>query len=117
MAKGKSARKKGSAPASASSSKKRKGSNSKAVVNACEMENQEISVEEREGSVAIDEGSSGDVVESPTSSGRKNSRKLKKEDLACRFIGDPVPIEEAKQRWPHRYVEKVISWLQWLMLI
>ncbi|KAJ8420644.1 LOW QUALITY PROTEIN: hypothetical protein Cgig2_031998 [Carnegiea gigantea] len=110
MAKRKSARKNGSASASASasSSKRRKESNSKATINVCEIEDQEIGVDEREVSVsaAIEEASADDIVESPTSSGKKNSRKLKKEDLACRFIGDPVPIEEAKQRWPHRYVEK-----------
>ncbi|GMH11523.1 hypothetical protein Nepgr_013364 [Nepenthes gracilis] len=38
------------------------------------------------------------------SSSKKSKRN--KEDLECRFLGDPVPMEEAMQRWPHRYIEE-----------
>ncbi|KAK9064424.1 hypothetical protein SSX86_015806 [Deinandra increscens subsp. villosa] len=49
--------------------------------------------------------------ESPArSSGRKTERKkaevVVKEEEETRFIGDPVPDAEARQRWPHRYLGK-----------
>lgn len=34
------------------------------------------------------------------------SKKRKEEEGECRFIGDPVPKEEAAQRWPQRYLSK-----------
>ncbi|CAO2837185.1 unnamed protein product [Amaranthus hypochondriacus] len=52
----------------------------------------------------------GDDVDSSSVSDRKMSRKLvKKEEIGCRFVGDPVPADEAKLRWPHRYPDKVGS--------
>jgi hypothetical protein len=30
-----------------------------------------------------------------------------KEESEAKFIGEPVPDEEARQRWPKRYTEKV----------
>ncbi|PIA29804.1 hypothetical protein AQUCO_05800108v1 [Aquilegia coerulea] len=34
-------------------------------------------------------------------------KKVKRDilDLECRFIGDPIPDEEARQLWPHRYID------------
>ncbi|GAB4835134.1 hypothetical protein Ancab_000043 [Ancistrocladus abbreviatus] len=49
------------------------------------------------------------AAESPKSSEKVSPAvrsKKKEEELDCRFIGNPVPMEEAKQRWPHRYLEK-----------
>ncbi|KAK9052038.1 hypothetical protein SSX86_028666 [Deinandra increscens subsp. villosa] len=53
-----------------------------------------------------------DAPNSPArSSGRKSGRKkeevlVKDDDEETRFVGDPVPADEARRRWPHRYLEK-----------
>lgn len=31
------------------------------------------------------------------------------ESIPCSFIGQPIPIKEAKSRWPHRYPEKPVK--------
>lgn len=37
----------------------------------------------------------------------KENVKDEKEDAEeSRFVGDPVPAEEARQRWPLRYLQK-----------
>lgn len=33
-------------------------------------------------------------------------KESKEEEDNARFLGDPVPDEEARQRWPHRYQNK-----------
>ncbi|KAH9611748.1 hypothetical protein KSS87_012087 [Heliosperma pusillum] len=69
-----------------------------------EAEAEAIAGEEEE--VKKEEGDCDTVVES-----RRISRKIPKreEDLDCRFLGDPVPADVAKARWPHRYPDKVNS--------
>ncbi|XP_021728853.1 DNA (cytosine-5)-methyltransferase CMT3-like [Chenopodium quinoa] len=109
MPKRKSAKKKpASSPSSASAcSKKQKVE----VVEKVEEVVNNVKTESSEASIPVDEEVEAGVeemVESPTNSGRKNSRKLvKNEELDCRFLGDPVPADEAKLRWPHRYSAKV----------
>lgn len=38
--------------------------------------------------------------------------KRKNADPDCFFVGDPVPDEEARRRWPHHYPEKRNKWSQ-----
>jgi len=37
---------------------------------------------------------------------KDKSNDEEEEDDAC-FLGDPVPEDESRERWPHRYVQKV----------
>lgn len=99
MAKRKSSTKKPSSASASSKSKKSKVIETEQVENGG-SENVELSFnEERENE---------DSAESPVSSGRKIPRKLvKNEELDCRFLGDSLPDDEAKLRWPHRYLPKV----------
>ncbi|GAB2276959.1 DNA (cytosine-5)-methyltransferase cmt3 [Dionaea muscipula] len=62
---------------------------------------------------ALKEDSVTDLqTESPRSSEvndfplRKSTRDSGADELDCRFLGEPVPMEEAKKRWPHRYISK-----------
>ncbi|KAI3847520.1 hypothetical protein MKX03_024511 [Papaver bracteatum] len=41
----------------------------------------------------------------PVEKMQRKVSKSKKQNENCRLIGEPVPIEEARQRWPHRYDE------------
>ncbi|KAL9233613.1 hypothetical protein vseg_008585 [Gypsophila vaccaria] len=41
---------------------------------------------------------------SPSSPARNVPRKTaKRDELDCRFLGEPIPADVAKSRWPHRY--------------
>jgi DNA (cytosine-5)-methyltransferase 1 len=50
-----------------------------------------------------------------------DSEMVESDDGSCCFVGEAVPEEEARQRWPHRYeknhhfVEKVGTWLHYLL--
>uniref|UniRef100_A0A803KLX9 Cytosine-specific methyltransferase n=1 Tax=Chenopodium quinoa TaxID=63459 RepID=A0A803KLX9_CHEQI len=112
MPKRKSIRKKpSSSSSSASGCSKSKKQKVVEVVEKVEEVVNDVKTESSEVSIPVDEEVEAgveEIVESPTNSGRKNSRKLvKKEELDCRFLGDPVPADEAKLRWPHRYSAKV----------
>lgn len=39
--------------------------------------------------------------------GKSNSEE-EDDEPDCKFLGDPIPAEEAKMRWPKRYQTKVI---------
>lgn len=38
---------------------------------------------------------------------KKSKLNSEEEDDECRFTGEPIPVVEAKQQWPHRYLSKV----------
>ncbi|KAG0476467.1 hypothetical protein HPP92_013308 [Vanilla planifolia] len=40
-------------------------------------------------------------------SGKKTAKTMIEEEQFCRFVGVPVPLEEAQRKWPHRYMKKV----------
>jgi DNA (cytosine-5)-methyltransferase 1 len=50
-----------------------------------------------------------------------DSEMVESDDGSCCFVGEAVPEEEARQRWPHRYeknhhfVDKVGIWLHYLL--
>lgn len=57
-------------------------------------------------------------------SGKKRSNKKKRIEVKCDldlksvngksvFVGDPVPEEEAKEKWPHRYAKKASTCYDW----
>lgn len=107
MAKRKSARKTAdsSSASAASKCKRRKAVESEAVVNNGGSESREVSVTTVEEEV-VEEVEQ--IKQSPLSYDRKDARKVaKREEMDCRFLGDSVPAEEAKLRWPHRYPQKV----------
>ncbi|KAJ9562988.1 hypothetical protein OSB04_008148, partial [Centaurea solstitialis] len=71
-----------------------------------------VSVSSSDGGVAVVEAS---VVIDRVSPAKRSGQKLEKpkkeeeeegEEVESRFIGDPVPEDEARQRWPHRYLRK-----------
>ncbi|KMS95966.1 hypothetical protein BVRB_003270 [Beta vulgaris subsp. vulgaris] len=37
---------------------------------------------------------------------KKSKLNSEEEDDECRFTGEPIPVVEAKQQWPHRYLSK-----------
>ena len=49
------------------------------------------------------------VVNKPEQKSKK--RKVNPQDDDCHLTGNPVPVIEAKQRWPHRYLSKVFIFL------
>ncbi|XP_074292605.1 DNA (cytosine-5)-methyltransferase CMT3-like [Silene latifolia] len=102
------------------SSKKRKTVTSPAVENAEEVMDvstpsleaaMEAEADEIMMGVAVADSATAaaaDVVKEEESSPiepRRISRKnvKKEEDLNCRFLGDPVSDDVARERWPHRY--------------
>ncbi|KAJ0989886.1 hypothetical protein J5N97_008242 [Dioscorea zingiberensis] len=58
--------------------------------------------------VAVEDENSGDLVLPPATKKAKISSGSKKPgSKGVFFIGDPVPDEEARRRWPHHYAQKV----------
>lgn len=122
MAKRKSAGNTSNGGSSSSSASRECKKKRKAVEKVEEISNGGTVVKEEvemNGEGDVEEISNGgDDVDSPSVSDRKISRKLvKKEDIGCRFIGDPVPADEAKLRWPHRYPENVFSFLDLVLIL
>ncbi|GAB2217639.1 hypothetical protein Droror1_Dr00000842 [Drosera rotundifolia] len=50
--------------------------------------------------------SSDAVQDSETSSKRSKRSNVAEEGEECRFIGEPVPVDEARRKWPDRYLSK-----------
>ncbi|KAJ0635607.1 putative DNA (cytosine-5-)-methyltransferase [Helianthus annuus] len=53
------------------------------------------------------------------SSGRKSVSKKEEavveDEEESKFVGDPVPNDEARRRWPHRYIAKKVSFLIFIL--
>lgn len=115
MAKRKSASKKPSPSSSASASASKRSKKSKLAVESEEVKIDENVVSEAQevcvnGDHQVEVEGDEEVSESPQNSEKKNSRKLvKRDEFDCRFLGDPVPADEAKLRWPLRYPDKVFA--------
>ncbi|KAK1267029.1 DNA (cytosine-5)-methyltransferase 1 [Acorus gramineus] len=74
-------------------------------VDEDDMAGSDLDLEEMEG---VDEGEEeltmeAEAVEEERRKPCKAEGAEKEEEVVCRFIGVPVPQEEAKERWPHRY--------------
>ncbi|XP_028051822.1 DNA (cytosine-5)-methyltransferase CMT3 isoform X1 [Camellia sinensis] len=52
------------------------------------------------------EARSGSPQSPPTKKPNRHLKEEEEEQDDARFIGEPVPDDEARQRWPHRYMEK-----------
>lgn len=60
--------------------------------------------------VVVEVEISGDLEQPPESKKAKISSGSKKSGpKGVFFVGDPVPDEEARRRWPHHYEQKVLS--------
>ncbi|KAH0455874.1 hypothetical protein IEQ34_015906 [Dendrobium chrysotoxum] len=80
-------------------------------VNKLEEEERKALDMEKESEKKVEKD---DLCEDPAANssnkkkGASGKKVVKKEhEPICRFIGDPVPVNEAKMRWPERYTKKV----------
>ncbi|KAL2940700.1 hypothetical protein RDABS01_029050 [Bienertia sinuspersici] len=110
MAKRRSATKNASStPASGSASASSKCKRRKVVEKEEDVNNNNV-VSETQDVVSIngDQEEVEQIPESEDNSEQKITRKVaKRDELDCRFIGDPIAADEAKLRWPKRYPDKV----------
>ncbi|KAK8969424.1 DNA (cytosine-5)-methyltransferase 1 [Platanthera guangdongensis] len=62
--------------------------------------------EEIKDNVICDEPMENSSGKKKGSSAKKSAKPEKDEESICKFIGNPVPQEEAQRRWPERYAKK-----------
>ncbi|KAI3858794.1 hypothetical protein MKW92_029416, partial [Papaver armeniacum] len=66
---------------------------------------EDLVIKNPEKAVDEEEEMENDTAEVPVEKMQRKISKSKKKKENCCLIGEPVPIQEARRRWPHRYDE------------
>lgn len=65
--------------------------------------------EESKDNLVCDEPVENSSAKKKGSSAKKAAKPAKDEESICEFVGNPVPQDEARRRWPERYNKKAVA--------